>query len=177
MKGFWILFGAIIILPGCGAVGSGSLISDTPLVVEETDVSPHEMYSNTQFGYAFEIPEGMTVYAVTDDQTAVHADESSRLIFLVDGETNFFTIRVVEDVRSTHEWLSQNLSFFYPTGEAAQRVGEIAGEQAIFLRGAGTNESPAQVIVFQLHGALVVISYEQETEVFQQVINNFISLM
>ncbi|PJE77211.1 hypothetical protein COV05_00325 [Candidatus Uhrbacteria bacterium CG10_big_fil_rev_8_21_14_0_10_48_16] len=172
MKVLWLLIGPILFLSGCGSVAE---IPETNLapVEEQVDLIQGEQYINTRFGYAFGVPEGMGVYALTAEQTAVGAEADSSLVFLVEGETNFFTIRGIEEARSPHEWLTQNLAFFYPTGEASQRLGEFAGSQALFLRGAGTSESPAQLIVFRLGEYLIVITYEQETEVFETVLESF----
>ena len=165
-------FHSILMLSGCGTV---------PLVVEPT-VDPastgsfevqENRYRNTRFGYALQVPDGAILYALTPEQTAVAADEDADVVFLVDGETNFFTVRGVEDSRTPHEWLTQNLSFFYPTGDAAQMVGEFAGTQAIFLQGSGTATSPARLIVLSTGEKLIIISYEQDTALFESLVGSF----
>lgn len=172
MKPFWLLFGLCFFLVGCGTPDV-STQSSTPQADSQPESVQADVYQNTRFGYAFEIPDKMDLYALTEEQTAVSASGDSEVIFLVEGETNFFTVRGMEDTRSPHEWLSQNLVFFYPTGDAAQRVGEISGQQAIFLRGSGTATSPARLIVFQLHGNLLVITYEQDSQAFDRLMETF----
>ncbi|MCR4313998.1 MAG: hypothetical protein NUV84_01995 [Candidatus Uhrbacteria bacterium] len=172
MKRVWLFFAGILLLAGCGTVP----LSVEP-VVDSTSSGSLEVqenwYRNTRFGYVLQVPDGATLYTLTPQQTAVVADEDSDVVFLVDGETNFFTVRGIEDSRTPHEWLTQNLSFFYPTGDAAQRVGEFAGTQAIFLQGSGTASSPARLIVLSLGGTLIVISYEQDTALFESLVGSF----
>lgn len=164
-------FSAILILSGCGASVPPTAVS----VV--TDASQTEQqgngYRNTRFGYVLGVPEDRILFALTSEQTAVPADGESDVVFLVESETNFFTVRGIEGTVTPHEWITQNLSFFYPTGDAAQQVGEIDGVQAIFLRGSGTSTSPARLIVLSRDGKLIVISYELETELFDRLIETF----
>lgn len=172
MKRVWFFFTGIFLLTGCGTVP----LAVEPVIDSTTSGAlevPGNGYRNTRFGYVLQVPEGTILYALTSEQTAVAADENSDVVFLVDGETNFFTVRGVQDSRTPHEWLTQNLSFFYPTGEAAQRVGEFAGTQAIFLQGSGTATSPARLIVFSLGETLIVISYEQDTALFESLVGSF----
>lgn len=128
------------------------------------------VYTNVRFGYALEIPDGQTLYALTPEQTAVTADEQAQTVFLVEDETNLFTIRGIENGGSAHEWISRSIVFFYPTGDAAQRVGEIDGQQALFLAGQGSSESPARVVVFEHAGNVIVVSFERESVVFAQAL-------
>lgn len=175
MRHTYLFLLIIVVVSGCGTV-----VSTDESLVTFTDSTALEVqkngYRNTRFGYGFDVPEGLVVYALTDSQTAVAASEDSEVVFLVDGETNFFTVRGIEDSRTPHEWLTENLLFFYPIGDAAQRVGEFAGAQAIFLRGSGTPTSPAQLIVCSLEGKLIVVSYEQETPTFQSLVESFTSI-
>lgn len=172
MKRVWFFFAGILLISGCGTV---------PLAIEPVSNSTtsgvlevqENGYRNTRFGYVLQVPEGVTLYAITPEQTAVAADEQSEVVFLVDGETNFFTVRGIEDSRTPHEWLTENLSFFYPTGDAAQRVGEFAGTEAIFLQGTGTVASPARLVVFSLEGKLIIISYEESTTMFESLVESF----
>ncbi|TAL50979.1 hypothetical protein EPN81_01230 [Patescibacteria group bacterium] len=172
MKAILLLSALVFVVSGCGLtsvtpeIGSGTFEPEPVLPLENS-------YQNTRFGYVFGVPEGRTVYALTHEQTAVAAREDSDVIFLVEGETNFFTVRGIEDVRSSHEWITKNLPFFYPTGDAAQQVGEFAGAQAIFLRGGGTATSPARLIVLSWNGNLIVISYEQDTGTFEELMETF----
>jgi outer membrane lipoprotein-sorting protein len=175
MKVMYLAFFMAFVASGCG-VASQEIVQSADSIVEEADVSNGNDYRNTRFGYRVQVPEGSVLFALTQEQTAVEADEQSDLVFFVENETNFFTIRGVEDVRSPHEWLTQNLNFFYPTGDAAQRVELFAGTQAISLRGNGTSESPAKLIVFQLHGKLIVITYEQDSSSFGAFLSSFGSL-
>lgn len=172
MKGIWLICAVVFFAPGCGVT---SLPPETASQTSENEavLMQENTYQNTRFGYRLAIPEGGTPYALTPEQTAISASEDSDVVFLVEGETNFFTIRGIEDVRSPHEWLTQNLSFFYPTGDAAQQVGTFAGEQAIFLRGSGTATSPARLIVLSWNGNLIVISYEQDTSTFEELVDSF----
>jgi len=156
---------------GCGTVPAP--VKETDQTVSEPIFNDQETYKNTNFGYSFYIPEGMAVYTLTDEQLAVPAKEDSETIFLIDGETNFFTVRGIEEsTKSAHEWLSDHFSFFYPTGEAGQRVGELAGQQAFFLSGDGTATSPARVIVVQFQEKTIVITYEKELEAFERLLDS-----
>lgn len=172
MLRFWLFFASILVISGCGTVPA---VADSQQPSMDSDSAPTQenRYHNTRFGYSFVVPEGLAVYALTPEQTAVAASEDSEVVFLVDGETNFFTVQGIEDSRTPHEWLTENLLFFYPTGDAAQRVGEFAGTQAIFLRGSGTPTSPTQLIVCSLEGKLIVVSYEQDTPTFQSLVETF----
>jgi hypothetical protein len=163
-----VFFPAILLFSGCGTSVPPTVVS---VVTESEQTESAETgYRNTRFGYVLEVPEGLTLFALTSEQTAVPADGESDVVFLVESETNFFTVRGIEGTATPHEWITQNLSFFYPTGDAAQQVGEIDGVQAIFLRGAGTATSPARLIVLSREGKLIVISYEQETELFRRLV-------
>jgi hypothetical protein len=168
----WPVFFTILIISGCGTVPVDDTVPE-PMAVSDMAQMQENEYRNTRFGYVFTVPDGLVVYALTSEQTAVVASEDSDVVFLVEGETNFFTVRGMEESRTPHEWLTQNLDFFYPTGDAAQRVGELAGSQAIFLRGDGTPTSPAQLIVSSLAGNLIVITYEQDTSTFETVVKSF----
>lgn len=172
MKRVWFFFAGILLLTGCGTVPLANEPADDSTTSDSFEVQENE-YRNTRFGYGLQVPDGATLYALTPEQTAVAADENSDVVFLVDGETNFFTVRGIEDTRTPHEWLTQNLSFFYPTGDAAQRVGEFAETQAIFLQGSGTATSPARLIVLSLEGKLIIISYEQDTALFESLVGSF----
>ncbi len=172
MKGTWLICTVLLVVSGCGISTPASEI--VPKNEEKEVVSPQEnIYQNTRFGYRITLPEGAVPYALTQEQTAISAQEDSGVIFFVEGETNFFTIRGIEGVRSPHEWLSQNLSFFYPTGDAAQQIVEFAGGQAFVLKGSGTASSPARLIVLPLNGNLIVISYEQDTKTFEDLVDSF----
>ena len=162
----------ILSLSGCGSVPATPASTVEPEASGSVEIDRNR-YQNARFGYEFWIPDGVTVYALTPEQTAVPAQAESDVVFLVDGETNFFTVRGIEDVRTPHEWLTQNLAFFYPTGDAAQRVGEFAGGEAIFLTGTGTATSPAKLIVCSLSGRLLIISYEQDSPLFDKVAQSF----
>ncbi|MEK7620079.1 MAG: hypothetical protein AAB413_02465 [Patescibacteria group bacterium] len=172
MKRALIFLAGFLLVSGCGVAPSA-----VEQVVDPDSSGSFEVqengYRNTRFGYTLQVPEGTTLYGLTSEQTAVAADEDSDVVFLVDGETNFFTVRGVEDSRTPHEWLTQNLSFFYPTGDAAQRVGEFVGTQAIFLQGTGTAVSPARLVVLSSEGKLIIISYEQDTVLFESLIDSF----
>ncbi len=166
---FYLIF--LVFFSGCGTVPvSGTQVDQT---VSEPILEDQETYKNTHFGYSFVIPEGLAVYTLTDEQLAVPATEDSETIFLIDGETNFFTIRGIEDsTKSAHEWLSDHFSFFYPTGEAGQRVGDLAGQQAFFLSGDGTATSPARLIVVEFEEKTIVITYEKEVETFDTLLDS-----
>lgn len=167
-----LLFPSVFILTGCGVSVPDSVQTPQPLV-QEVDSKSQFSYRNTRFGYTMNLPEDLVVYALTPEQTAVLADEQAEVVFVVEEETNFFTVRGVEDSRSAHEWVTDHLSFFYPTGDAAQRVAEFAGHQAIILRGTGSSDSPAKLIVFRYNDHLIVISYEQDTPVFELLLEGF----
>ncbi|MBI4435381.1 hypothetical protein HY630_01810 [Candidatus Uhrbacteria bacterium] len=175
MKRVWPLFVGLFVLSGCGQAAPSPEDSLGRLEPEAVLAQGNE-YQNTRFGYALLVPDGMALYGLTPEQTAVAASEESDVVFLVEGETNFFTVRGIEDKRTPHEWLTENLSFFYPTGDAAQRIGELGGEPAIFLRGSGTSTSPARLIVLSREGTLLVISYEQETDTFESLVESFRTL-
>lgn len=172
MKCVWLFLVSTFVISGCGTtswVVEQVVESDAAVSIDVQENG----YRNTRFGYVLQVPDGVTLYTLTPEQTAVTADEDSDIVFLVDGETNLFTVRGIEDNRTPHEWLTQNLSFFYPTGNAAQRVGEFAGKEAIFLQGSGTATSPARLIVFSLGETLIVISYEQDTALFESLVGSF----
>jgi len=171
MKRIWLLISTFVLLAGCEATPVDVDIDVSKEQTQEVERSANE-YQNTRFGYTLLIPEGMVAYALTQEQTAVPAAEDSEVVFFVDGETNFFTVRGIDDGRTSHEWLTQNLPFFYPTGDAAQRVGEVSGASAIFLQGSGTPESPARLAVIAWNNVLIVVTYEQETPVFNALLES-----
>src|SRR3989338_4254807 len=104
MKRVWPLFVGLFVLSGCGQALPSSEDSLGRMEPEGVLVQENE-YQNARFGYALLVPEGMALYALTAEQTAVAASEESDVVFLVEGETNFFTIRGIEDTRTPHEWL------------------------------------------------------------------------
>ena len=175
MRLILLLFPLLFLLAGCGSTVSEPESEPQP-PAQEVDSGPESRYRNSRFGYALNPPENLPVYALTPEQTAVLADEQAEVVFLVENETNFFTIRGIQDSRSAHEWVTQNILFFYPTGDAAQRVTEFAGHQAIVLTGSGTTESPAKLIVFQYNGNLIVISYEHDTPTFESLLEAFLTI-
>src|SRR3989339_1368462 len=147
----------LLFFSGCGTIPAPDTQAEQPSVESFSD--DLEIYKNTYFGYSFNIPKGMAVYTLTDEQLAGPAQEDSETIFLIEGETNFFTIRGIEEpTMSAHEWLSDHFSFFYPIGEAGQRVGELAGQQAFFLSGEGTTVSPARLIAVEVQDKIIVIT-------------------
>ncbi len=172
----WIMI--LLVVPillgfsGCEAV---EVIPEAVKEDSATDVmSEREAlgYENTTHGYSFD-PQGNPVWGLTDAQTAAPAQSDSQTVFIIEGDDNFFTVRSIVGARSAHEWLSQELIFFYPTGDAAQNVGTIDGREAIFLRGSGTIDSPSRVIVIQHNGQLLVISYDRDSSTFATMIESF----
>jgi hypothetical protein len=164
----------VLFMSGCGNSQPEVVIVDD--VVSDTSVEVMDLdgYVNTAFGYQFSLPEGVDVYGLTDRQTAGEAQVDSSVVFMIVDETNLFTIRGIEDDRSVHEWLSQEFSFFYPTGEAAQHVAQLGGEQAIYLTGGGSAGSPARVIVSKHKGQLIVISLDRSAQVYEDLIEGFV---
>jgi hypothetical protein len=157
-------------------VGCGIQVDE----VEQTDVAalpepPSHIggYVNTAYGYQFDPLEEMQVWELTGDQAATKAGETATTIFIIEEEDNLFTVRGIDDARSSHEWLSKEVSFFYPSGDAAQRVGELDGEDAIFLRGTGAADSPARLIVATHKNQLVVISHDHDSENFDRLLETF----
>ncbi|NQV89135.1 MAG: hypothetical protein HQ488_02330 [Parcubacteria group bacterium] len=162
---------ALLFIVGCGTQVDG---------VEQTDVvslpePPSHIggYVNTAYGYQLDPLEEMEVWELTGEQAATKAGETATTIFIIEEEDNLFTVRGIDDARSSHEWLSQEVSFFYPSGDAAQRVGELDGEDAIFLRGTGAADSPARLIVAQHGSQLVVISHDHDNERFDLLLETF----
>ena len=173
MRFFFTIMVLLLVGAGCTqSVEEQEISVDTgePMVDEPSGA----VYTNVRFGYAFEVPDGQMLYALTAQQTAVAADEQAQTVFLVENETNLFTIRGIENGGSAHEWISTNLSFFYPTGDAAQRVGEVDGKQALFLTGQGTSPSPARVVVYEHEGDVIVISLERESLTFEEALASLI---
>lgn len=165
----------LLLTSGCGVV------SDAPQTrvsqeVETPDevLIPEAGYVNTAFSYQFDPPEDAQLLALSDAQTATMADEESQIVFLIQDETNLFTVRAIEDSRSVHEWLSQEFGFFYPTGEAGQWIDDLGGQQAIFLSGSGTVGSPARVIVARHGEHLFVLSYDREEVLFDAIVDSFL---
>lgn len=130
-------------------------------------------YVNLAYGYGFDPAEGYDVWELTQEQTAAPAGEEATMVFVIGEEDNLFTVRGIDGARSAHEWISQEISFFYPSGNAAQRVGEIDGREAIYLRGTGGVDSPAHVVVVQNGEQLLVISYDRENTEFDTMLSTF----
>lgn len=164
----------LFLFTGVGCEAVGSVPKPLTLTGQESDQTSVPDYYNARFGYALDLPEGYSLYALSSDQTAIHADSFSEIVFLVEGETNYFTIRGIEEEQSVHEWITRNLTFFYPTGDAAQRVEDFAGEQAIYLAGQGQSDSPAQVIVTSHGKNVIVISFEREAAAFETILQSFV---
>ena len=158
------------------SVGCGIQVDE----VDQTDVvalpePPSHIggYVNTAYGYQFDPLEEMEVWELTGDQAATKAGQTATTVFIIEEEDNLFTVRGIDDARSSHEWLSQEVSFFYPSGDAAQRMGELDGEDAIFLRGTGAADSPSRLIVAQHGSQLVVISHDRDSESFDVLLDTF----
>ena len=166
-----LLLAPLLFFSGCGAVGQ-TTFSVTEPPIETPPSNEASVYTNDRFGFSFEIPESFQVFALTPEQTAVEATADSDLVFLVEEESNFFTIRGIKSTQSAHEWLTQNLAFFYLDGQAGQRVGEIDGHQAIFLTGSGTSSSPARVILIQLSERFLIVTFEKESAVFEALLES-----
>lgn len=165
------LVAALLFIVGCGT--QVDEVEQIDLVEVPEPSSQGGGYVNTAYGYQFDPPEEMDVWELTGDQAAAKAGETATTVFIIEEEDNLFTVRGIDDARSSHEWLSQEVGFFYPGGDAAQRVGKLDGEEAIFLRGTGAVDSPARLIVAQHGSQLVVISYDHESESFDSLVGTF----
>lgn len=165
-----IVITPFLFLFGCGDVGGNvQQVSDGTSDESVEDVG--DVYKNDRFGYSFVISSGVTVYGIKlDDQTAVPADPQSEIVFVPGEGTNYLTARVIETRQSVHEWLTENLLFFYPSGVASQKVDEVDGRLAIILRGDGTTKSPARLMVLQGDEKLLVITFERDEAMFDELV-------
>ncbi|MBI4437648.1 hypothetical protein HY631_01720 [Candidatus Uhrbacteria bacterium] len=158
------------------SVGCGQTVpenSERPAPAEP-NAQEGTIYQNTRFGYRFTVPGGALVYALNlEDQTARLAEPEDEVVFVPEQGTNVLTVRGIEGAESPHTWLTQHVSFFYPQGEAAQRVETLDGQQALSLYGEGTSDSPARLTVVQPGAALIVVTFEQETEAFESILASF----
>lgn len=174
-----ILIFPLMLLSGCGSTES-TMNSPSVDVSNQEDVmetmTDGPIYENQKFGYKIRIPDDQYVFELSSEQTAIKAEEDSEMVFIVEDQTNFLTIRGITEAIPAHQWLSQNLFFFYPTGEAAQQIQTFAGVDAIVLKGTGASDSPARLMVFPFHEHLMVISYEKESEQFDQILSSFEAL-
>jgi hypothetical protein len=161
-----------VLLVGCGKTqGQPQTTSNT---TEPPPVQEGTFYHNTRFGYQFVVPDDTPVYALNlENQTARLAGSEDEIVFVAGEGTNVLTVRALQGAGSAHEWLTSHLTFFYPRGEAAQRIETLGGEQAISLYGDGTSESPARLMVTQTGDTLIVITFEQEDDVFNAILAAF----
>lgn len=166
----WILLVASVLLVGCGKTIEQVDESAVLTLPEEVEGS---VYQNTRFGYEFVVPDGTLVYALNlEDQTARLAGPDDEIVFVAGVGTNVLTIRGIQGSESPHQWLTQHVAFFYPKGEAAQRLEQIDGQQALSLYGDGTSDSPARLLVTQNGEQLIVITFEQEDELFDSILSS-----
>ena len=156
----------VVILAGCGATPQS--VSDSSPEFDSGVQQDVSVYENTRFGYRFAVPNGSTVYGIQlEDQAAVPAGAQEEIVFVPGEETNYLTMRGIDTAQTAHEWLTANLPFFYPKGEAAQKVSEVDGRLAIILRGEGTASSPARLMVVQGDGKLLVLTFERNEDDFE----------
>ena len=166
-----ILFGLSVLLVGCGQT---VLVEDETPVSTEPVLEEGTIYINNRFGYQFAVPDGALVYALNlEDQTARLAGPEDEIVFVADEGTNVLTIRGLVDEGSPHEWLTDHVVFFYPKGEAAQQIEELDSRQALTLYGDGSSDSPARLLVAQNGEQLIVITFEQEAELFVSILSSF----
>lgn len=167
----WILLVASMSLVGCG---QAVVEDDVAVEVEAPIVEEGLVYENLRFGYRFVVPDGMPVYALNlEDQTARLAGPEDEIVFVAGEGTNVLTIRGIENEGSAHEWLTSHLFFFYPKGEAAQQIEALDGRQMLSLYGDGTSDSPARLSVVENQEDLIVITFEQEAELFANILSSF----
>lgn len=165
---FVLLFFASFFVGGCGSVYEQEMLLESPA---QPKPSTQQVYENSRFQYQFSIPDGSIVYALNlADQTAHEAQNQDEVVFVTGEETNVLTIRGLETEQSAHEWLTQHLSFFYPTGEVAQTIGEIDGQRALFFLGEGAPDSPHRLIVVEQDHQLMIITIEQEAVLFEKIL-------
>lgn len=167
----FVLLVTSVVLTGC----SQTLVeSDQQTVPTASDTSEGTNYQNTRFGYEFVVPNGALVYALNlEDQTARLAGAEDEIVFVAGEGTNVLTVRGVEGGESPHEWLTDHVAFFYPKGEAAQQIEDLDGKQTISLYGDGSSDSPARLLVAQNGQQLIVITFEQEDELFDSILSSF----
>ncbi|MBI5794267.1 hypothetical protein HZA87_04270 [Candidatus Uhrbacteria bacterium] len=164
-----VLFVLLVLSVGCGQT---TAITQTAEDTTQPAQPQGTTYQNARFGYQFTVPDGTLVYALNlEDQTARLAGADDEIVFVAGEGTNVLTIRGVEGDESLHEWLTDHVAFFYPKGEAAQRIERIDGKQTIALYGAGTSGSPARLLVTQNDDRLIVITFEQEAELFDGILS------
>ncbi|MFA4845206.1 MAG: hypothetical protein WC654_01460 [Patescibacteria group bacterium] len=148
--------------------------SETPSDTVALNTTEGTTYENTRFGYRFIVPDGALVYALNlEGQTARLAEPQDEIVFVVGDGSNVLTIRGIDGEVSSHQWLTDHVTFFYPTGEAAQQIQELDGRQALALYGDGSSGSPARILVVQNGEQLIVITFEQEAEVFDRILTSF----
>lgn len=160
-----------VLFVGCG---NTQRETETSSVVVSPAIIEVPTYSNTRFGYQFSVPDGTLLYALNlEDQTARLAGSDDEIVFVAGEGTNVLTIHGVEGEDSPHKWLTDHVAFFYPKGEAAQQIEELDGKQAITLYGDGSSDSPARLLVAQNKEHILVITFEQESEVFDNILSSF----
>lgn len=163
---------ASVLLVGCGKTPEQP--EGSPILVSSAG-EEGSIYQNSRFGYEFTIPDGALVYALNlEDQTARLAGSDDEIVFVAGEGTNVLTIRGIENGGSAHEWLTNHVSFFYPKGEAAQQIEELDRRQTLSLYGEGTSDAPARLLVAQNQDDLIVITFEQEDELFDSILESFV---
>ncbi len=167
----WVLLVASVLLVGCGKTTEH--VDESAALTLPVEVAG-SVYQNTRFAYEFTVSDGILVYALNlEDQTARLAGPEDEIVFVAGEGTNVLTVRGVEGQGSPHEWLTSHVTFFYPKGEAAQQIQDLDGKQAITLYGDGTSDSPARLLVAQHDDQLIIITFEQEDERFDQILSSF----
>jgi hypothetical protein len=161
----------VLFLSGCGGIKKNAQDESQDFFTPLEQAKDGEFYRNTFFGYEFVIPQSTVIYGIRlEDQIAVLADEESEIVFVPGEGTNYLTARVVDTQQTAHEWLTESLLFFYPNGEAAQKIIEVDGHLAIMLRGNGSADSPARLMVVQGNEKLLVITNERYEEAFEKLV-------
>ena len=178
----------LFVLPGCGIVELSQEVSmDGEQTQEESNEIPGSWvtYKNIAYGYEISYPQAAILFekvAQVDDQAYILTPtEESSLIKITDAtaamltqtDVNELTIQVIDDARSGHEWISQHLDEYYPGGVGGQTNGELAGKSAIIIRGTGSENSPEKFIVLEHADKVFVISYEQSSITFDEILETF----
>lgn len=178
-----------LVLPGCGVVELGQTVDTENSDIQKVDAgqipSSWETYQNTKYGYSVSYPPEAVIYikvaevddrfyilTPTDDSEEIRITDASESD-LMRGGTNTLSIQVISDARSGHEWISQHLSEYYPSGIGGQTNGSFAGEEAIVIRGTGQDDSPDKLIVMDHNSFVFVISFGQRSDTFDQIAKTF----
>ena len=171
------------ILSGCGTRVLIEVAEEAEVGVVENEIpASWTVYANDAFGYSVSYPSaGVLFVGVTEDHEIDVPGGDAVVVHITDAtpeevlstQVNALTIEVIEGERSAHEWVSVHLEEYVKGGVAGQTIQEFVGEDAIVIRGSGTENSVEKLMVFNRAGVVYVVSYQKSSYTFEEILATF----